>query len=132
MPRMSEIVTSDFRPNQCFRPRHRLRTPAEFKRVFAGRRSASDNLLVVYGLENGRSHARLGLSVSRKVGGAVLRNRWKRLLREAFRLQLAQLPPGLDLVIVPRADASPELEPLRQSLRRLARRVAERIRKEQR
>lgn len=126
---MSELVSNDIRPSQGFRPQHRLRTSAEFQRVFARRRSASDGLLIVYGLENDLPHARLGLSVSRKVGGAVVRNRWKRLLREAFRLQRTQLPPGLDLVIVPRADASPQLEPLMQSLRRLARRVAERLKK---
>ena len=129
---MSKIVSSDDRPSQCFRPQHRLRTTAEFQRVFARRRSASDNLLVVYGLENGLPHARLGLSVSRKVGNAVVRNRWKRLLREAFRLQRSQLPAGLDLVIVPRAAATPELKPLMQSLRHLARRVDERMKKEQR
>ena len=89
-------------------------------------------MLVVYGLENGLPHARLGLSVSRKVGNAVVRNRWKRLLREAFRLQLAELPSGLDLVIGPRADATPELDGLKDSLRQLARRIDQRLKKEQR
>jgi ribonuclease P protein component len=119
----------DANASQRFRPQHRLRSGADFKRVYARRCSAGDSLLVVYGCENDLPHARLGLSVSRKVGGAVLRNRWKRLLREAFRLQLAQLPAGVDLVIVPRAQVEPELKALMGSLSQLARRVSGRLAK---
>ena len=53
----------------------------------------------VFGLLNGLGHCRLGMAVSRKVGGAVQRNRVKRLLREVFRLHRARLEPAMDLVI---------------------------------
>jgi ribonuclease P protein component len=110
--------------SERFLKRYRLRTSAEFKRVYDRRCSASDALLLVYVRENGLPHPRLGLSVSRKVGGAVVRNRWKRLLREAFRLSRTQLPSGLDVVAIPRAGALVALRPLMASLVQLASRAA--------
>ena len=53
----------------------------------------------MFGLENGRSHHRLGITVSRKVGGAVIRNRIKRLFREIFRRSAGEIPGHFDLVI---------------------------------
>lgn len=88
----------------------RLRTGAEFQAVYQARVSVADGLLVVYGLPNDAGLSRLGLSVSRKVGGAVVRNRWKRVLREAFRLNAAELPVGIDFVIVPRAVPPPSMQ----------------------
>ena len=86
------------------RPHERLKDPEAFRRAFQRRRWESDDVLAVYGIENGRDHPRLGISVSRKkVRSANDRNRLKRLIREAFRLSKADLPPGIDLVVVPRA-----------------------------
>lgn len=110
-----------------FRPHERLRDPADFRRAFERRRSASDESLIVYGAENGRDHARLGISVGKKrVRKATARNRVKRLIREAFRLNKEAMPAGVDLVVVPRGGGL-TFEQASRSLPDLARAVARRL-----
>ena len=113
---------------QRFLPQFHIRRTAEFQRVYARRKSAADDVLLVYGCENELPYPRLGLSVSRKLGGAVRRNRWKRLIREAFRCNLQQMPAGTDWVVIPRPGAEPALEPIARSLLRLTQRVAGKLR----
>ena len=110
-----------------FRPHERLKDPLDFRRAFDRRRSSADDILVIYGVENGRDHARLGISLSRKkVRAAHARNRLKRLVREAFRLSKCELPTGVDLVVLPRRqDAS--FAAVRHSLVALAGSVARRL-----
>jgi ribonuclease P protein component len=88
--------------------RQRLSRSAEFDRVYREGRSHANRYLVVYSFprENGaESDPRLGVSVGRKVGGAVERNRVKRLLREAFWSVADALPAGHDFVVVARPDS---------------------------
>ncbi len=112
-------------PRATLRPHERITHPADFQRAFERRRSASDEYMIVYGVENERDCCRLGISVSRKkIRRAAARNRTKRLLREAFRLSKEELPKDLDLVVVPRgpgltfAHASRALPALAQAVAR--------------
>jgi ribonuclease P protein component len=90
--------------------RRRLSRSAEFERVYRQGRSKANRFLVLYAFpreEGAGDGPRLGLSVSRRVGGAVDRTRVKRILREAFWEEAARLPEGSDYVVVARPEALP-------------------------
>jgi len=114
-------------PDESFRKHEHLRRHADFVRVYTRRRRAGDDRMLVYACENNLPYSRLGLSVSRKVGGAVVRNRWKRILREVFRRHRAQLPAGVDLVVVAQPGVVPCLADMSRSLLKLAKKSAARL-----
>ena len=90
--------------------RRRLSRSAEFERVYRQGRSKGNRYLVLYAFpreEESEDGPRLGLSVGRRVGGAVDRSRVKRVLREAFWEEAQRLPSGSDYVVVARPESLP-------------------------
>lgn len=104
-----------------------LRRGCDFERVYAAKCKAADGVLLLFVCRSDLPVTRIGLSVSRKHGGAVVRNRLKRWLREAFRLECHSFPAGLDLIAIPLAKEKGSLAGYRQSLSGLVRRLARRL-----
>jgi ribonuclease P protein component len=102
--------------SQRFERRRRLTDRAQFDRVLRRGRSVFDGPLRLTGLPNDLGHNRLGLIVSRRAGNAVRRNRYKRMLREAFRTLPAQTPGGYDLVIGVRAHEPRSIDEYQQCM----------------
>lgn len=113
--------------DQRFRSWEHLKREGDFRLTFDRKRSVSDERLIIYARENGLEHNRLGMSVSRKVGPAVVRNKLRRLYREAFRLTKAELPTGMDLILIPRGTNPPNLIELMESLRKLIPQAAQKL-----
>ena len=106
-----------------FSRQQRIRTRAEFSAVFDRKQRSSAGPLLAFVVPNGTELTRLGISMSRRVGIAARRNRIKRMVREAFRLQQHDLPRGWDIVIVPRPHEAMELERYCELLRTIMKRV---------
>lgn len=106
---------------------HRLLSRDDFGRVYESECFAADDVLVIRGIRNELNFTRLGLSVSKKVGNAVVRNRWKRRIREAFRLAYADLPQGIDIVVRPKKGAVCDFDAIHRSLPRLLARLERKL-----
>ena len=85
-----------------FSKKERLLKRKEFQLVFDKGEKFGNNQLKIYALSNGNSVSRLGLVVGRKFGNSPRRNRFKRILREAYRLNKSLLNNGADIVVIPR------------------------------
>jgi ribonuclease P protein component len=103
----------------------RLLTPRDFRRVYGAGRRLTGRQIVVVALARREPGHRLGVAVSKEHGAAVRRNKVKRLLREAFRLERATLPAAFDVVLIPKTPGQKlVLAELRTELRGLVDRLA--------
>jgi ribonuclease P protein component len=97
----------------------------DFRRVYGKGQRAHGSWMVVVALRRQEPGHRLGIAVSKEHGRAVRRNKIKRLLREAFRLERPELEGQFDLILIPRArEGRFELDGLRRELRELLARLA--------
>ncbi|WP_075081818.1 ribonuclease P protein component [Mariniblastus fucicola] len=103
----------------------RLLSRQDFDRVYQRDHFAADDVLVIRATRrhSPADQSRLGLAVSKKVGNAVVRNRWKRRIREAFRGQQHELPAGMDIVVRPRKGAVCDYHAIAISLSKLMQRL---------
>lgn len=102
---------------------HRLTDKRDFQRIFHHGQSFANRYLVMYYLKNRSNDTfRVGFSVSKKVGKAVVRNRVKRLLREAFRLEKDRIEEPIDFVVIARPSAAElDFEKIQQNVQHLLR-----------
>ncbi|MCL4108085.1 UNVERIFIED_CONTAM: hypothetical protein GTU68_012821 [Idotea baltica] len=114
-----------------FSAEQRVKSGDDFRRCYNSGQRAGDGHLLVFVVPNQLPCSRLGVSVSKKHGNAVARNRKKRLLRESFRLLQHELPSGLDFVLVPRQRTDSTLADFQKSLKRLVAKLERRMESDQ-
>jgi ribonuclease P protein component len=106
----------------------RLLRSDHFTRTLRQGVCAADATLVLYATAAADPRvSRIGVTIPNKVGGAVQRNRWRRLIREAYRTQQDCIPAGCDYVIRPKKGAEPNWQAIEASLPKLARIAAKRV-----
>jgi ribonuclease P protein component len=98
----SNEARQDPRPSRTLGAAERIRRRSEFELIYKHGTKAGGRFMTIFLLRNGRPISRLGVAATRKLGGAVVRNRAKRLVRDIYRRH--KPGPGLDLVVVPRRE----------------------------
>lgn len=103
-----------------FRKHQRVVRRDDMTRALRQGSCAADGILVLFALQTSPDQpAKLGVTIPKKTGNAVMRNRWKRLIRESFRLQQAEFPAGYDFVIRPKKGATPDWISIKKSIPKL-------------
>ncbi len=114
------------RTDERFPWRQRIVRSSDFRTLYKEGRRLDAGKFVLFGRPNNLGHHRLGLTVSRKIGGAVVRNRVKRLFREVFRRTCADIPSHFDFIVnAKRECATTPFAVLRQDFASAARRISQ-------
>lgn len=82
--------------------KYRLRKNMEFKRVYSGGKNYWNRNLILYVRKNGLPNSRIGITITKKIGNAVVRNRIRRRIKEIYRLKLGNIKNGYDLILIPK------------------------------
>ncbi|MCC9644885.1 ribonuclease P protein component [Rhodopirellula sp. JC740] len=117
--------------SQQFPKTSRVVRSRDFTRALRRGSVAANDCLVAFAIrkdESCTSPRRIGITIPKKTGSAVVRNHWKRLIRESFRLHQADLPTGYDFVVRPKKDVSADWERIHQGFSKL---LARAVRREQ-
>ncbi len=114
-----------------FGKRDRVKSGDDFTAIIRGGAFAADDVVVVNVRHRDAdlvgSFSRIGITIPKKTGPAVVRNRWKRWIREAFRTQRAQLPIGLEIIVRPKRDAIGSFDAIARSLPVTVRRASRKL-----
>ncbi len=104
----------------------RIKASGDFGEILQSGAFAGDDVLIVHLRRSTLPRSRIGITIPKKTGNAVVRNRWKRWLRESFRLHQNELPTGFDIIVRPKRGAVGSWESVRRSLIKSAQRAAKR------
>ena len=104
--------------DRSFGPEWRVRSRRDFAAIHAAKVRSESGPVLVYAMPNELGHCRIGLSVGRRVGNAVVRNRVKRRIREAFRNYRSDWASGYDLLVVVRPHPPATVEAYAEDLGR--------------
>lgn len=125
---MSERRKTHVPPLNAFGRNQRIIKSGEFTQLLRKGSCAADGVLVLFTMPaDDCSVTRLGVTIPRRVGNAVTRNRWKRLIRESFRTQQDAIPSGYDYLVRPKKGAQPTWEAIQRSVPRLANKAVKRL-----
>lgn len=108
----------------------RIASGQDFTRVLRRGGCAADGVLVVFALPRSSNEplTRIGITIPKKTGNAVIRNQWKRMIREAFRTHQHEIPAGFDLVVRPKKGAQLCSQTIRRGLPKLSAKAIRRYR----
>ncbi|MFK8114259.1 MAG: ribonuclease P protein component [Rubripirellula sp.] len=112
-------------PNS-FSKSQRITRGDDFTRILHNGQYAADGTLVVFVIASDRDSPRLGVTIPKKAGNAVVRNQWKRWIRESFRTQQDLIPAGFDYIVRPKKGAKPSWQEIQKSMPRLAKKAVAR------